>query len=457
MPISSLHLENIRCFSQRKGGRIGRITLLIGENSSGKSTFLAAASLLPNLLRPDSLNFNSEPFLLGSFGDIIATSDKDPSSSMGFMIEASGRTGYHPFPEEFSESEMNLIGPLESGDLVFKLVARFKDFHGEPRLASLEVHFGETIVHIGLRAEQLSITISHGGQTMDFEQTARYSLGLEHIFSAFNILEWELMRPVVPPEQRTKSPSFDIIFNSRSLAALGDAYAQLGSSLGRRPLHAYAPFRSVPKRTYDPLQVRPDPEGRHVPTKLARLQRSDRTKWDQLRQQVELFGNASDLFERIRVRSKFSKHAGDPFQLMVSVKGSTVNIIDAGYGVSQVLPIIVDALAESDDGIFLLQQPEVHLHPSAQAALGSFVWDRVQSSEQSFLIETHSDHLADRIRMEIRDRKIDPSMLSFLYFENTTKGASIREIKISQNGELVDPPSSYRDFFLREELRLLGF
>ena len=194
-----------------------------------------------------------------------------------------------------------------------------------------------------------------------------------------------------------------------------------------------------------------------MPMKLARLRRSDRTKWDQLRRQIELFGNASGLFERIKFRGNFNRHTGDPFRLMVGVKGSTVNFIDAGYGVSQVLPIIVDALAESDNGIFLLQQPEVHLHPSAQAALGSFVWDRVQASEQTFLIETHSDHLADRIRMEIRDRKIDPSMLSFLYFENTTEGASIREIKVSQNGELVDPPSSYREFFLTEELRLLGF
>lgn len=457
MQIDSLHLENIRCFSQRQGGRIGRITLLIGENSSGKSTFLAAASLLPNLLRPDSLNSNSEPFLLGSFADIIATSDKDPSSSKGFAIEASGRLAYFPFFKAFSQNEMNFIGPIDSGHLAFTLLAAFKDSHGEPKLDSLEMQFGETTVHIGLRPSEIPITISHRREKIGLEYPAHYFLGLDILSHAFNSFDLGLMKPTILSQQRTEVSSIDVTFNQRSLAALGDALAQLESSLRRLPLHAYAPFRSVPKRTYDPLQLRPDPERGYAPMKLARLRRSDRTKWDQLRRQIELFGNASGLFERIKIRGNFSKHTGDPFRLMVGVKGSTVNFIDAGYGVSQVLPIIVDALAESDNGIFLLQQPEVHLHPSAQAALGSFVWDRVQASEQTFLIETHSDHLADRIRMEIRDRKIDPSMLSFLYFENTTEGASIREIKVSQNGELVDPPSSYREFFLTEELRLLGF
>ena len=457
MPINSLHLENIRCFAQRQGGRIGRITLLTGENSSGKSTFLAAMSLLSKFLRPDSLNFNSEPFLLGSFGDIIATSDKNPSSSKGFAIETSGHLAYFPFSEAFSQDDTNLIGPIDSGHLAFILLANFKDSDGEPRLDSLEMKFGETTVHIGLRSSEISITISHRRERIGLEFPAQYSLGLNLLIHVFPSLDLGLMKPTILSQQRTDVSSIDVTFNQRSLAALGDAMAQLELSLRQRPLHAYAPFRSVPKRTYDPLQVRPDPEGRYVPMKLARLQRSDRSRWKLLRHQIELFGNASGLFERIKVRGKFTKHAGDPFQLMVDVKGSTVNIIDAGYGVSQVLPIVVDALAESDNGIFLLQQPEVHLHPSAQAALGSFVWDRVQASRQSFLIETHSDHLADRIRMEIRDRKIDPSMLSFLYFENTPEGASIREIEVSQNGELVDPPSSYRDFFLTEELRLLGF
>ncbi|MDE0100839.1 MAG: AAA family ATPase [Bryobacterales bacterium] len=453
MPIESLHLENMRCFSRRQGGRIGRITLLTGENSSGKSTFLAARYLVSNLLHGDFLNFNSEPFFLGSFGDIITTTSEMPTVQVGFTIEASGR-----LQANFNERTLNLIGDSDSGHILYKVLSKFKDIHGEPILELLDVQIGACAVHFDLSLDQVpTVTLSYGSETIDITSSASFPAKSKDISSAFKGLMFVLNTSTLFALKLTDTESSESDFSQDFSAALNAGLMRIYVELSGGLLHAYAPFRSIPKRTYDPFQIRQDPQGRHVPMKLARLQRSDRPKWKELRHQIERYGDSSGLFQEIEVRNKFGQSTGDPFQLMVRVKGSKVNIIDAGYGVSQILPILVDTLAEGDSGVFLLQQPEVHLHPSAQAELGSFFWDRVQESEQSFVIETHSDHLADRIRMEIRDRKIDPSMLSFLYFENTVDGAFIREIRVSENGELVDPPSSYRNFFLREELRLLGF
>jgi predicted ATPase len=91
-----------------------------------------------------------------------------------------------------------------------------------------------------------------------------------------------------------------------------------------------------------------------------------------LKSALKEFGSRSGLFEQIEVIRKGNKES-DPFQIGVKSGGPTFNLVDVGYGVSQVLPILVDTLERSTgDEVFLLQQPEVHLHPRAQAELGSF-------------------------------------------------------------------------------------
>ena len=88
-----------------------------------------------------------------------------------------------------------------------------------------------------------------------------------------------------------------------------------------------------------------------------------------------------------------------------------------GYGVSQLLPVVTELLREDAQLMFLLQQPEVHLHPSAQAALGS-LFCQIASPDCQLVVETHSDHLMDRIRMDVRDGVTDlkPSDVSILFF-----------------------------------------
>jgi predicted ATPase len=127
-----------------------------------------------------------------------------------------------------------------------------------------------------------------------------------------------------------------------------------------------------------------------------------------------------------------------------------------GYGVSQVLPIIVDAIREPPESTFLLQQPEVHLHPRAQAELGSFLATLAKQQQKRFIIETHSDYMIDRIRMDIRDGKhLKPGEAAILYFERTGP-AQIHTMEIDEFGNLVGVPPGYRQFFLEEERRLLG-
>ncbi len=103
------------------------------------------------------------------------------------------------------------------------------------------------------------------------------------------------------------------------------------------------------------------------------------------------FGEQAGLFKKVDIK-KLGDSLADPFQIMVTTNGIPANLIDVGYGVSQALPVVVQSMLAAKEQMLLLQQPEVHLHPKAQAALGSFFVDLVASGNKEFVVETHSDY-----------------------------------------------------------------
>ena len=244
-----------------------------------------------------------------------------------------------------------------------------------------------------------------------------------------------------------------------------------------RPLHLYverrsyrqprafasAPVRSKPLRTYNPLPSERDPEGTYVPMYLANLSFSDPGRWKRLKQQLERFGTKSGLFDELSVRH-LGKKDSEPFQVQVrkfgsKVKGPRRNLVDVGYGVSQVLPLLTDThfVQQAPSSVFLLQQPEVHLHPSAQAALGSYFCE-IADWKHQLLVETHSDHILDRVRMDVRDRvsRLHPDEVSILYFERRDLDVRIHSLQLDDEGNVLGAPDSYRRFFMAETKRSLG-
>ena len=229
---------------------------------------------------------------------------------------------------------------------------------------------------------------------------------------------------------------------------------------GRRP-YASAPVRSRPRRTYDPARLSPDSEGEYVPMYLAGLYYRDRRNWTRLKDTLESAGQAAGLFDEISIKP-LGRRDSDPFQVQVRkysgrLKGPKRNLIDAGYGVSQVLPLLTEMLRPDAPPMFLLQQPEVHLHPSAQAALGS-LFCQVAAPDRQLIVEMHSDHLLDRVRMDVRDGKttLKPEDVSILYFERGNLDVQIHSIGLDRLGNVLGAPPSYGSFFMEETRRSLG-
>lgn len=228
----------------------------------------------------------------------------------------------------------------------------------------------------------------------------------------------------------------------------------------RRPF-ASAPVRSRPLRTYDPISPTRDSEGEYIPTLLASIFHSDQKGWVRLKKALESFGSESGLFDEIGIKL-LGKTGGSPFQIQVRKfgrrsKGAKRNLLDVGYGVSQALPLLTELLREDAPSMFLLQQPEVHLHPSAQAALGS-LFCNLAGPERQLIVETHSNYILDRVRMDVRDKKTDlkPEDVSILFFEAGELDVTIHSLRLDGNGNVLDAPPGYGQFFMDETRRSIG-
>ncbi len=333
-----------------------------------------------------------------------------------------------------------------------------------PRIMRLSTANGSVWMEYDL-LEKDAPKLRAGTSTGDWEWAVPFPLWNypEDTFMPFH-LSFDLVQALVQAAERANPASGDSVLlidkDREMLAKLSQFMPHiLGNRDGR--LYASAPVRSKPRRTYDPSRPTGDPEGNYVPMYLANLYSQYTKQWNTLKSALEDYGRDSGLFDGISVRLLGSKE-GDPFQIYIRktgrrAKGPWRNLIDVGYGVSQALPVVTELLRDDPPSIALLQQPEVHLHPSAQAALGSLLC-KIAGEKRQLVVETHSDHLMDRVRMDVRDGKtvLKPHEISMLYFERGDLDVHIHSIRIDEQGNIRDAPRSYRAFFMEETKRQLG-
>ncbi len=439
--MNELILENVRCFRSRQEISLRPLTLLVGENSTGKSTFLAATRLAVDLGGMMSMpDFNQEPFILGAYDQIASYFGGRAGRAKHFTIGFGTSAGY--VTRRGRPSRRVAARALPS----IRLTGRFTSQEGQPVISEYKMESDANTIWV-IRAEEpgvFHIRIKIRGRQIVRRQLLLggfplYGRGEGRLVS--DLLNPYRYRPVIP-EQTFK--------------AMQPMFRALYWATVSRP-YAFAPIRMRPERTYDPKSDAARPEGNHVPMLLARIIRDKPEVWARLQKALCAFASECGLFASLGVR-RLGKTASDPFRIMVKIAGPGRNLVDVGYGVSQVLPILSDILMGNPGQIFLLQQPEVHLHPRAQAELGTFLGQAAAKEDKRFLVETHSDYLVDRIRLDVRDKRsgLTPGQVLILYFEREHSDVTVHPITIDEQGNLENVPRSFREFFLREESRFLG-
>ncbi|MYA70749.1 AAA family ATPase [Candidatus Poribacteria bacterium] len=130
----------------------------------------------------------------------------------------------------------------------------------------------------------------------------------------------------------------------------------------------------------------------------------------------------------------------------------SVALPDVGFGVSQLLPFIVQSLA-SDRRIISIEQPEVHVHPKLQADLGDLLAEAIKEPRQNrFIIETHSEHLILRLQRLVRKKEIKPEDISVIYVSRRPEGAKAERLHLDEAGDFID---EWPNGFFLERLREL--
>ena len=131
--------------------------------------------------------------------------------------------------------------------------------------------------------------------------------------------------------------------------------------------------------------------------------------------------------------------------------------INVGFGLTQVLPIVIAALSAQKEDILLIENPEVHLHPAGQALMGQFLAE-VASAGVQVILETHSDHILNGIRRFVKSGKILPEQVALHFFRaRSADTAQVVSPQINANGDLDCSPDGFFDQFDKDMNHFAGW
>ncbi|MBL7065891.1 MAG: DUF3696 domain-containing protein [Anaerolineae bacterium] len=389
-----LSLENFKSIRQLERLEGRPITLLLGPNNAGKTSVLQALLLLKgSLAYPEAvLSFRNDLVDLGSFRDTVTQGHEEEGISI-----------------ELGEEENNKA---------WSFFLRVDTLEGTLQIRGCDV------VSEGSRFEYLRSPSSE-------ETSAMYSDPREGVLKGRQVLEglrWRSFIPYSAVSRRLRPSIREPQWFLNLLQYIG-------------------PLRVYPERSY---RSQPPPgldvgiDGRWAPHLLRGAtaeQLGNLRYW--------LGAEGFGLVTNLRARDV----EGLPnFVVEVNVQGQWVNLRDVGFGMSQLLPIVVESIlvpAKSWRGapLLLLEQPEIHLHPKAQADLGAFITEMSRKGRR-YLIETHSEYLLMRLATEVRRGKLLPDDIAIYFLSLDEQGhTQFRYIPLEEDGRLPPPDEWPEGFF----------
>ncbi len=239
---------------------------------------------------------------------------------------------------------------------------------------------------------------------------------------------------------------------SPSALDVGDLAVMSGMSLDRtlNKLFPMGPFRRPPERWYIFTGTSPKDVGYRgdlLPDLLLRRPK--------LVKETNEWLKKLDMGYDLDVKP-VGKNSGDLFEVRLidtrRKKPINVALPDVGFGISQLLPFVVQSLV-SEKQIISIEQPEVHVHPKLQADLGDLLAHAIQEPRQNrFIIETHSEHLILRLQRLVRNGDIKPNDVSVIYISRRPESAIAERLHLDEDGDFID---DWPNGFFPERLREL--
>ncbi|GAB1540976.1 hypothetical protein NUACC21_36450 [Scytonema sp. NUACC21] len=394
MKIKSVSFENYKAFSEKQTMQIKPITVLIGKNSSGKSSIAKLFTLFENSLMGNIdvplLLKNNEVELGGEFDNLFF--ENNPAGiPLIFKI----------IFENNVEIEIGLLKKLDGYGLeVFQW--KYKD-----RIQEFELELKDNEYFDNISKKVYNCEFKGFIPTTFFEKPGNK-----------NLVENLQIEPI----------DVDYI----------------------------GPFRILPERYfYLTGQIEFRDTGVTGKNAYSMLAISKLKKDDDLYKNVgKWYREHFDGWE-LKVDDRDKKPL---IQILLSKNGTDVNLVDVGQGMSQALPLVVRAnVTDRPDSIIVLEQPELHLHPAAHGDLAELFAKSAKENNQTFIIETHSENMLLRLRKLVveNDFGFTKDDVVIYWLEDAEfKGKELMEITIDEDGVLSDWRDGVFDEGLKEILEM---
>jgi len=132
-----------------------------------------------------------------------------------------------------------------------------------------------------------------------------------------------------------------------------------------------------------------------------------------------------------------------------SAQSSEVNLPDVGFGVSQVLPVVVQCFYAPPNSSVILEQPEIHLHPEVQKSLADLFIEAIHAREEGedrsiqLIVESHSEHFLNRLLRRVAEKSIAPEEIAVCFCRPGEDGSQIEELRVDLYGNILNWPENF--------------
>lgn len=449
MQLQRLDLSDFKCFTEQQL-RLAKITLLLGANSSGKSSLVQGIlAALQTDMFPIALSANGQFVDLGNFQSI--SHDRELGADVGISLV---------FTDDLSEYSI-------SG--VFKRGGRT----GMPTLGSAVMSDGKFSATIS-RPVHYNVTWRYAGprdrldEMHESDVIKKFYAGLGAVFEGF-----------AAPETREKSGSPSMRFSEflsrephtkgRFVLTSRDQFDNPALKLAnvtlvtrwnrlsgavrqfRKGFSYVGAFRLGPQRSYYQVSkgdLKVSPDGKNTVEQISEWHEQKQPQLSQLNRALRKLGLLSSV--------KTAPLHGGLFEVAVRPTRSRINVAlpDVGYGISQLLPVLVADLQLPKGGTLAVSQPEIHLHPSAQAKFADHIVDRAIGDDMRYIIETHSEYFINRLRLQVARGRLRTEDISILYLEKQGDAPKSYDILLLPNGTITGAPRSFFDTYMMDVMSI---
>ena len=456
MYIERLELHNFKCL-KNLGLDFSKITVLTGANSSGKS------SVIYGLL--GALQTNGFPFFFSPNGNFVDMGDfkemvfhHNNKDNIGIVLkitdtELGDLYTEAKYYENYKNKMPRLLSLLHRSNVLELQIEKFKKYKAELKYSPQEDHYAELASSedfADVMNALIRIVAKEREQESETSKKNQHELTKEEMVNLLTFKESEVFFSFLKPEdfpvelwKQIKSMGIGAF---RQVLNLFSKINDINNNFNYLSSYRYPPARTYYQSSKADLKV--GKYGENYIDQISAWDFSRSGELDKLKQYMREFELLND------IRTK--RMRGGRFDIEVQVDKVSVKspLVDVGFGVSQLLPIIIADLQLGKKSTLAISQPEIHLHPSVQAQLANYFAERVLTDEKRYIIETHSEYFLNRLRLLRAKGVLDENDLSIIYLRNTEDGALSFDITFSDDGQIHGAPNDFFDTYMMDVMNI---